>query len=104
MNLVTLSMPPTSLRHFYPQLMDMLITESDTDKRSLISACLSNFRHEHLSPQTYKFIIEQVTSVVMPAKPEPVYQLIFKKKQSQASPSLRLLHHPIMSGSLILCR
>ena len=51
------------------QLMDMLITESDSDKRSFISACLSNFGHENLAPQTYKFIMEQVINVVMPPKP-----------------------------------
>eukprot|EP01059_Diplonema_ambulator_P026762 TRINITY_DN4419_c0_g1_i1.p1 TRINITY_DN4419_c0_g1~~TRINITY_DN4419_c0_g1_i1.p1 ORF type:complete len:4765 (+),score=1100.59 TRINITY_DN4419_c0_g1_i1:2077-14295(+) len=64
-------------------VLDTLVTESNADKSSFITASVTYLAKPRLTCQMGKHILEKVLNIVDPKPPEEVCQLLFKKKPSQ---------------------
>eukprot|EP01064_Diplonema_japonicum_P003037 TRINITY_DN1199_c0_g4_i1.p1 TRINITY_DN1199_c0_g4~~TRINITY_DN1199_c0_g4_i1.p1 ORF type:complete len:4801 (+),score=867.84 TRINITY_DN1199_c0_g4_i1:172-14574(+) len=64
-------------------VLDTLVTESNADKSSFITASVAYLAKPRLTCQMGKHILEKVLNIVDPKPPEEICQLLFKKKPSQ---------------------
>ena len=75
--------PITTAETLLKGILDSLVTESNADKSSFITASIEYLAKPRLPCQMGKHILEKVLAVVDPKPPEVVCQLLFKKKPSQ---------------------